>query len=183
MTATPREQREARLRGLAGRKLRHDALVRVGVGTLLAHELEARRPAMRRLLNRRRDGAVLAHLHAVGHGRRHPQHAAWKGEQQIGADRDQNQRAIVERPRPEIRLVDDEKERHRYADGEDRERAERRLDHRGAAVRSRISLTTRSADSPSISALAERVTRWRSTGSASILISSGMTKSRPSSAA
>src|SRR6185437_7472023 len=99
------------------------------------------------------------------------------------ADRDQHQRAVVERPQPQRRIIDDQEQRERHAHGEDREGAQRRLDHRGAAVRSRISLTTRSAESPSISALADRITRWRSTGSASSFTSSGMTKSRPLSAA
>src|SRR6185436_16128523 len=50
-------------------------------------------------------------------------------------------------------------------------------DDRGAAIDSSVRCTTVSSSRPSISAAGERITRWRSAGSATRLTSSGITKS------
>src|SRR5262249_31763508 len=93
------------------------------------------------------------------------------------------EQAGIEGERPERGIVDEHEQRNRQAGAEQHDRARRRPDHRGAAVWSRISPSTLSLVSPSISALAAMTRRWRSAGRARGLTPSGMTKARTFSAA
>src|SRR5690349_15090551 len=129
------------------------------------------------------DGAGLADVKGIGQLDIDPEAAAAQSEKHIHAQRHQDQRAEVEGELPQRLVEDDQEKGERHPEGEEQDGAARGPDHRGAAVWSRISCRMRSVERPSISAPGESSSLWRRTGNAKALMSSGMTKSRPCSAA
>ena len=179
LAAPQRPQGERRPRRAAGAERNGLALARLQRAAALEHEIEPH-PTHRRAageIEAKRDAfadrGVRRNLRRY---RDRPQRCA---EQRVDAKRGEDEQAIGDRQRPQARLRDHQHQRKRRAGGEDQDRARGRVHQRGAAVWSRMSRITRSALTPSISAPGDSARRWRSSGTASVLMSSGMTKSRP----
>src|SRR5947207_11791789 len=99
-------------------------------------------------------------------------------------DRAPGERFVKGRERERYRTQQDEREQAWKRDERESTGAPfARLDQRGTSRRARTLRSAASASTPSISASALRTTRCRSVGGTSDFTSSGVTKSRPSSAA
>ena len=86
-----------------------------------------------------------------------------------------DERNPAERDEPQVGAQQAERQRHGGAEQQQIDRAPRRVDHRGTSTRSSSAATTCSTPRPSISAAADRITRWRNTPPASRCTSSGIT--------
>ena len=86
-----------------------------------------------------------------------------------------DERDPAERDEPKVRAQQAERQCHGGAEQQQIDRAPRRVDHRGTSTRLSSAATTCSTPRPSISAAADRITRWRSTPPASRWTSSGIT--------
>ena len=122
-----------------------------------------------------RDGEALADPGLVRRRRGHRRRTAADAEDHVerAAGEQEGEQEQPARPPGRRRQRDQQRERRDRPGQQDGKAG--RVDQRGASVSSIRRPITSSTGRPSISAAAERRTRWRSTGRASALTSSGMT--------
>ena len=96
-------------------------------------------------------------------------------QQRVGGNQTQHEQDPGNAHEPQAGRGKGRDERQRRAEKRKHDGAARRIDHRGASMRSTIAISTSSTRRPSISAAGDSTTRWRKAGSVNALMSSGMT--------